>query len=82
MGLALTKAAAFNNNITFSIKSKKGQKRAPKAKKEKVPKIPYSTIPKKAFKNLINSEYENAQACREKVEIFKNLIQSEALPTI
>ena len=49
---AYASASRSNNKITFSIKSKKGQKKGPRAKKDTVK---VKSIPKRAFKNLIDS---------------------------
>ena len=50
---AYASASRSNNKITFSIKSKKGHKGGPRAKKDKNNKVKF--IPKRAFKNLIDS---------------------------
>ena len=72
---AYASASHSNNKITFSIKSQKGQnRRGPKAKKDK---IRVKFIPKRAFKNLIDSQEES-----EYLGLFKRLIASEAQITV
>ena len=54
---AYASASRSNNKITLTIKSKKGQKGGPRGKKDKVKGV--KSIPKKAFKNLIDSQEES-----------------------
>ena len=75
--LAYACASRSDNKITFTISSMKGQKRGPKAERKKKEKFMGKSVPRWAFKNLITNEQDNAY-----LELFKQLIQSEAQLTI